>query len=881
MTFFNKLLRGRRYDDLTVSIREHIAERAEELMAEGSSRVEAEQAARRAFGNVGLVEQRSREVWQWPKAESVFADIRFALRQLIKSPGFTLTAVATLALGIAVNATMFSMVSAFLMPHIPGRDTQDMVVVSSVNPDAQMTPDTNPVSAPNYFAWRGNTQVFSAMSADDAYRAGSLSRPGEQPESVSYSAVTPNYFAVFGVAPALGRAFLAGEDQPGHDHVLILSHGLWERRFGSDPSIVGRTVRLNREDYVVAGVMPNDFHLLAFTPQLWTPLTLTAADHAAAARNNRSLYLFARLAPGVTLQQVRAQMSIAAQQAQKDFPATEQRWGVSVRSLRDFLIYNFNIGTALAVMMCIVGFVLLIACANVAGLLLTRAVGRQKELAIRMSLGASRVRVVRQLLTEGIVIALVGGAVGLFLAYFGIRVISASLSFNDAVADVHVAMDTKVLLFAAAVSFVAAVLSSIAPALKASRTEINTDLKSEGRGSSSGREHNRLRVFLVGGEIALALFLLIGSCLLIRGVYLLGHQKLGFRHDHVLTAGLVLDKARYADSAKQDQFVRGLAAQLRQIPGVEQVAVASDLPASWAGSVPIHIKGQPESRSNQQRTALDAVVTPDYFSVAGVPVLRGRAFTANDDGTAPRVVLVNQEFVHKYFQDHDPIGKQIHLDTPGVPAGWSEIVGVVGDVKTDSGLPNVDPEVYEAWMQRPVASFSIMLRSNVEPDSLTPALRHVLARLDPELPLLRVMSMDQVIDRQQRGNPLFEKLLGTFAILALVLSAIGIYGLVAYSVGQRTQEIGIRLALGAKASDISRMILREGFKVAAIGSAIGFVFALPLPRLFEAMFQGLIVGAPEVYPIVLVAMLVVAFGAIFGPAQRAARVDPTAALRSE
>jgi putative ABC transport system permease protein len=368
---------------------------------------------------------------------------------------------------------------------------------------------------------------------------------------------------------------------------------------------------------------------------------------------------------------------------------------------------------------------------------------------------------------------------------------------------------------------------------------------------------------------------------LIRGVYVLGHQKLGFRRDHVLTAGLVLDKARYADSSKQDQFVRGLAAQLRQIPGVERVAVASDLPGSGAGSVPIHIKGQPESRSNELHSAMDAVVTPDYFSAVGVPLLHGRAFTASDDGTAPRVVIVNQEFVHKYFQDRDPIGKQIQLDTPGVAAGWSEIVGVVGDVKTYSGLPNVDPEVYEPWMQRPVAWFSVMLRSSVDPDSLTPALRHVLAQLDPELPPLRVMSMDQVIDLQQRGNPLFEKLLGTFAILALVLSAIGIYGLVAYSVGQRTQEIGIRLALGAKAADISRMILREGFKVAAIGSAIGFVFALPLPRLFESMFQGLIVGAPEVYPIVLAAMLVVAFGAIFGPAQRAARVDPTAALRSE
>jgi predicted permease len=874
--------RRRRYDDLSVSIHEHVEERVDELIAEGMPRAQAEQAARREFGNVGLVEQKSREAWQWPATESIFADIRFALRQLIKSPGFTVTAVVTLALGIAVNATMFSMVSAFLLPHLPGRDPQGIVVVSSVNPDAQFQADTNPASAPNYFAWSSNTRIFSAMSAADEYRTGSLTGPGQQAEAVPYAAVSPNYFALFGVSPALGRSFVAGEDQPGHDHVVLLSHGLWERRFGSDPTVVGRTVRLNREDYVVAGVMPSDFRLLAFTPQLWTPLMLTGADRAATARSNRSLHLFARLAPGVTLAQARAQMNIAAAQAQQDAPGVERRWGASVRTLKDFLIRNFGIGTALAVIMTVVGFVLLIACANVAGLLLTRAVSRQKELAIRMSLGASRARVVRQLLTEGVVIALVGGAVGVFLSYFGIRVLRAGMTFNEAVVDTHVSLDTNVLLFAAAVSLFSAVLSSVAPALKASRTEISTDLKSETRGGTSGRSHKRMRVVLVSGEIALALFLLIGSCLLIRGVYMLDHQKLGFNHDHLLTAGLVLDKARYADSSKQDQFVRRLVPELQQIAGVERAAIASDLPASGLGSFPIHIKGQPEARANEQHTASDVVVTTDYFAVAGVPLLHGRTFTLADDASAPRVVLVNQEFVHKYFQDRDPIGKQVEVDTPGVPAAWSQIVGVVSDVKSYSEDPRIEPEVYEAWAQHPVASFSVMLRTSAEPNTLIPALRHSLATVDAELPLLRVMSMDQVIDVQRNGNPLFARILGAFAVLALILSAIGIYGLIAYSVGQRTQEIGIRLALGAKTSDILRMILRDGFKVVAIGSAIGFVLALPLPKLFESIFQGgLPFGEPVVYPVVLAVMLLVCFSATFGPARRAARVDPTTALRSE
>jgi len=874
--------RRKRYDDLSISIDEHIAERVDELVDEGISPAEAEQAARREFGNVALMEQRSREAWQWTTVESALADIRFALRQLTRSPGFTITAVVTLALGIAVNATMFSMVSAFLMPQLPGPDPQHIVVASSVDPDGQHQADVNPASAPNYFAWRNDSRLFSAMAAENEYRTGNLSEPGRQPEAITYASISPNYFSLFGVGPEIGRDFLPGEDQPGHDHVVLLSHGLWARRFGSDPSIVGRSVRLNREDYQVVGVMPESFRLLIFAPELWTPLTLTAADRAPQARNNRSLYLFARLASGVTLEQARAQLRVLAEQAEKDFPETEKRWGASIRTMGDFLIYSFGIRDALAVMMTVVGFILLIACANVAGLLLARAVGRQRELAIRMSLGASRVRVVRQLLTEGVVLALMGGGLGLFLSWFGIRALSAGLRFNEYIANVPVTLDTKVLFFAAMVSLLSAILSSVAPALKACRTEINTDLKSEARGSSGGRSRNRMRVVLVGGEVAMALFLLIGTGLLIRAIYMLEHQKLGFRHDHLLTASLVLDKERYPDAAKQDQFVRSLAAHLREIPGINGFALASNLPATGPGTVPIHIKGQTESRSNERHTAADVVVTPDYFSLTSIPLLRGRSFTAGDDATAPRVMLVNQEFVHKYLQDRDAIGQKVRLDMTGVAPEWREIVGVVADVKSYSEDPHVDPEVYEAWAQRPVAGFSVMLRSSMEPDSLIPSLRHVVSGIDPELPLLHVMSMDKVIDGQKTGNPLFTKILAALAMLALILSTIGIYGLIAYSVGQRTQEIGIRMALGAKGADISRMILREGFKVAAIGSAIGLALALPLPKLFESMFPGDVhFGAPVVYPVLLVAMLAVALGASYVPARRAARVDPTSALRSE
>jgi len=873
--------RRRHYNELSESIREHLDEKITDLQDRGMSREQAERSARREFGNVTLIEQRGREIWQWPSLESIIADVRFALRQLLKSPMFTAAAVTTLALGIAINATMFSLVSAFLIPHLPGEDTEHIVAVSSVNPDSQFQPEAYPSSAPNYLAWSSNTHVFALMAADNEFLTGSLSEPGQQAEAVSYAAVSPNFFSVFGVSPSIGRSFRSGEDRPGQDHLIILSHGLWERRYGSDPSIIGRSVRLNREDYLVVGIMPATFRMLGFMPKLWTPLTLSAADRMAGARTNRNLFLFARLAPGVTLQQARTQMSTLAQLAQKDFPAVEQRWGASVRTLGDFLIYNFSIRSGISVMMTVVVFILFIACANVAALMLTRAVGRQKELAIRQSLGASRARVVRQLLTEGIVIAIFGGALGLGLSYFGIQALRAGLTFNEYIADVPVRLDSNVLFFALAISLLAAVLSSVIPALKASRSDINVSLKSETRGASSDRSHNRMRAVLVGGETALALFLLIGTCLLIRSVYLLDHQELGFAHDHLLTAGLVLDQARYADSVKKAQVVHQAVTQLEQISGVQTVAVASDLPASGANSIPIHIKGQPEARPNEENRAIDVLITPNYFSAIGLPFRRGRNFTASDDASGPRVVIVNQQFVHQYLQDSDPIGKQIKLDTDGAAPSWSQIVGVVGDIKTYSELPTVDPEVYESFSQRPVASFSILLRSSVEPNTITPSVRQVLAEIDSELPLLRIMNMDQMIEVQRNGNPLFSRILAIFAILALVLAAIGIYGLVAYSVGQRTQEIGIRIALGARTSDISNMILREGLKVAAIGSCIGLLIALPLPKVFGSIFQGLIVSAPLIYPIVLVAMLLVAFIAIQGPARRAARVDPNVALRNE
>ena len=529
---FHRLLsifqRSRMEQDLDAELASHLELAMEENRERGMS---AEEARRQALVSVGGMQQareQHREARGLPALDTFFQDMRYAARGIVKSPGFNLAAVATLAMGIAVNTTIFSMVSGFLLRRPPGHEPERVVVITSVSPTRGFLPDTNPVSAPNFLAWRASSNLFESMAADDENRVFNLTRQG-QTTAKPAAAVSPEYFSVLGVNPQLGRVFRAGDDQPGRDHVVILSHALWDREFGSDPSLVGKTIRLSREDYTVIGIMPASFRLLGFTPQLWTPLVIDAADQSAAARKNRSLFLFARLKPAVTLAQARAEVNTLGHRAEQDFPETEKGWGVTARTLPDFLIHFFGIRAALAVMMTAVGFVLLIACANVAGLLLARAATRRKELAIRLSLGASRLRIVRQLLTEGLIIAFLGGSLGVLLSYWGINFLQANMTFNEAVAAVPLSLDWNVLLFALGVSVLSAMLCSLAPAITASKTDVNSGLKDESRAASAGRSRSRLRTLLVTSEIAVALFLLIGTGLLLRGIFKIEHQDLGFQ----------------------------------------------------------------------------------------------------------------------------------------------------------------------------------------------------------------------------------------------------------------------------------------------------------------------------------------------------------------
>ena len=807
-------------------------------------------------------------------------DLIYGLRQLRKNPGFAAVAVITLALGISVNATMFSIVSAFLLRQPPVHEPESVVVISGIDPAQGFHAAASTVSAPNYLAWRDGTDLFTEMAASVDYRTTSLTVQ-RQTEALYSAAVTPNYFSLLGVTAELGRPFQPGDDKPGQEHVVILSHKLWERRFGSDASIVGKTVRLDRQNYTVVGVMAAKFNLLGYIPQLWTPLVLTAADELPAARKDRNLHVFARLKPGATIQQAQAEAATLARRAQESFPEIEKGWGVVARTLPDFLIYDFNVTAGLVVIMTTVGFVLLIACANISGLLLARTTARRKELAVRSALGAGRLRLARQLLTEGLLIALLGGGLGLLWSYWGIQVVRANMRFNDAIRAVAFNLDRNVLLFATGATLLCALLFGLAPALSASRTDITTNLKEGGRAASRGRSHTRFRTVMVMFEIALAMFLLVGSGLLFNAIYLINRQYLGFQADHLLTARVTLDKTRYPDAAKQTAVLRESISRLKQLPGVAHVAASSDLPATGPDSVTLHIKDQPEGAANQAPSALDFVVTPDYFQAAGIPVLSGRAFTDNDDTSASRAIVVNQKFVERYLNGKDPLGKQLMLEVSGGASEPSQIVGVVGNVKTHSQSTHDDPEVYESFLQRPVSNFSLLVRATIDPNMLASALRHTIAQMDVELPLTQVMSMPEVIEGQKGGNPFFLGALGFFAAMALILAAIGIYGLIAYSVGQRIPEIGIRMALGANSVDVLRLVLSQGAKMSLIGGLVGLALALPLPRIFTAMFFDLHVGAPWIYVVVAITILLVATAATYIPARRAARVDPMQALRQE
>jgi putative ABC transport system permease protein len=802
-------------------------------------------------------------------------DLRYGLRLLARSPGFTAIALLTLTLGIGATAAIFSVVDAVLLRALPYRDPQCLV---SVFEDLSETgfPRNTPAPA-NYVDWKAQTQIFqdAAAVADRVY---SLTGNGIEPEEVQGAAVTWNLFAVLGIRAALGREFLAEEDRPGAARVVLISHGLWKRRFGGDSGLVGRQVLVNDQKYTVVGVMPPGFSYPNRDTEIWTPIALTPEELAN--RGGHYLHVVARLRSGVTLAKANAELQVLCTRLARTYPDTNA--GISrffAEPLHD--TYTRDARTGLIVLMAAVGFILLIACANIANLLLSRATARRREIAVRTALGAARGRIVRQMLTESALLASGGGVLGILLADWCFNFLT-NLIPQDLSRTVALSLDLRVLAFAVAVSLASSFLFGMAPALQVSGIGLNDALKEGGRGAA-GPGRGTFRSLLVIGQVALSLMLLVGSGLLLESFAQLRGLDPGFRADHVLTVRLY-DAARYRDFTKRSQFFEQVLERVRALPGVKAAGFTSALPLTWDGGTNTFT---PEGRVLDRNVTYDAnnrVVSPGYFEAMRVPLRRGRYFNSGDGPDARAVAIINETMARKFWPNGDALGKRFKFDEPNAKTPWCSIVGVVGDVRQMRLNEAPRQEMYFPYWQAKgnwMAPRDLAMRTAGNPLDLAAAVRQAVWSIDKDQPVSDVMTMDDILDQEVAQRRVQAALLGGFAALALILACVGIYGVLSYLVTQRTREIGVRVALGARASDVFRTVAGQGMALAAIGIAAGLAVSLLLMRLLSSLLFGVNSADPAAYLSAVTLFAAVALVASYFPARRAARVDPMAALRCE
>ncbi len=810
-------------------------------------------------------------------------DLRFGIRMLGRNPGFTAVAVITLALGIGANSTIFSLVSAILLQKPAVRDPDRVMMVQSTNRARGW--DLQPVSAPDFLDWRSQSHSFEGMAAADGENAFSLTGSGN-PERVTGTRVSANYFQVLGVSAALGRAFVQGEDQAGREHVTILSTRLWKSHFASDPSVIGKTVNLNGEPTTIIGVMPAWFSQTSFPSQIWIPLVFDAKQLSETGRDSRFLYVYARLKPRVTIEQAQAEMAGMARRTERSHPKTDRGWGAHVLSLQEFEIEYTNTRQGIRFLMATVVFVLLIACANIAGLLLARGMARHRELAIRSALGAGRWRRVRQFLSESLLIAVGGGGLGLLLATWGIDFLRSALSWNIYIVQMAsgLHLDQRTLEFTLIIAVGAVVFFGLAPALQASKPNVQSALKEGGRTGTGGTAGSKMRRAFVVAQISLALVLLTGTGLMINAVIAEYRANPGFDPTHLLTADVALPSPKYASPSRQAAFFIQVTERAQHLPGVVSAAAAANLPlTAGAGFIPFALEGQPPLAPDKRPRARFYIAGYGYLRTLKIPLIQGREFTTSDNAGAPPVAMVNQAFVRRFLPKGGALGQHISLYNDGqTQPAWQEIIGVAGDVKDFLGQAVDEPQIYVPYLQQPAAEMTLVVRTRSDPDALASALRGAVWSVDKDQPVGDVMTMSELVKATTGGGDgLMAVILGVFAGLALILSAVGIYGLVSYFVTQRTPEIGIRVALGADKRDVSRLVVGEGARLAGIGLVIGFALALPLPRLLASMFQGLPLTQTPIFVIVPIVLAGAAFVASFVPARRAARIDPMVALRQE
>lgn len=797
-------------------------------------------------------------------------DFRFAVRVLSKSPGFTAVALAALVLGIGANTAIFSVVNAVLLRPLPFYDPDRLVVVLEHSP---RTGKPNVVNPQNFKAWEMRNRSFQSMAA---YIDTTVNVTGEgRPEEVYGAYVTREFFPTLAVQPMLGRNFLPEEDVEKHGQVALLSYGLWQRRYGADPNITSKKIQLQSLPTSVAGVMPPGFRFPEMKAELW----ILATINPAAQRRGRYLTGIARLKPGVTLAQARSEMSSIATQLQIEQPEYDRKWGADVIGMRDR--FAGDLRTPLLVLLGAVVFVLLIACANVANLLLMRSSGRQREIALRASLGASRTRLIQQMLIESSLLGLVGGTLGLLLAVWAKTGLLAMLPESMSVAKVNsVTIDGNVLAFCLAVSLATGILFGLVPALRASSPDLGAALKEGGRGSSGSLSRNRLRAALVAGEMALALMLLIGAGLLIKSFVRLEHLSPGFQPEQILTMRVNLRSLRGTKPERQAAAWQEVIERVRQVPGVNSVGsiafppLGPVLPATgfW-------VAGRPVPKPGDQPVTGVSVVTPGYFTTMSIPLVKGRTLTERDTASTPLVTVISQALAKQFFSSGDPIGQKIFVqwgrDTP------YEIVGVVGDVRHTGLEKDPMPTVYFADAQEPNGGGTLVIRTASEPMRLAHAIEAQIHSYDREQPIADVVPMSVFLSNAV-ARPRFQSvLLGVFAALALTLAAIGIFGVMSYSVAQRTSEIGIRVALGAQRAQILKLVVGQGAVLALTGVAAGLVGAFALTRVLGSLLFEVSATDPLVFATVPFVLCAVALLATYLPARWASKVDPIVALRYE
>jgi putative ABC transport system permease protein len=808
---------------------------------------------------------------------TLLKDLQYGLRMLARSPGSTAAAMIALALGIGANSAIFSVVNAVLLRPLPYKDASRLIVIWETKLSKGILQEK--VSPPDYRDWVEQQRVFEKIAALREQPA--VLTGGQLPERVETALISPSAFELLGVKAGLGRTFLSEEAEPGRNRVALLSYGFWQRRFGGDSGVLGKKAIVDGNSLTIVGVMPRDFRLLDTPSELWTPYTLDAKELSQ--RGFRTLRVIGRLKPGVSLEQASAEMRSIAGRIERQYADTNTGYSTKIVALRDQLVGD--IGPTLWTLLGAVVFVLLIACANVASLLLARASSRDKEIVLRMALGANPARVLRQLLTESVLLAVAGGLLGLALAAWGIARLAQFGPANlPRLAEINI--DWRVMAFTLTASLATGIIFGLAPALLTVRTDLNSVLKTSGRGNTGSRTRALWRNALVTSEIASCVVLLTGAGLLIRSFLQLESVNPGFRPDHVLTMQIALPETSYSGQ-KVALFYHQLVDRLQALAGTQYAGIARNLPLSGAdASLNFVVENRPVESAAEQSRAKYRAASADYFAALGIPLLRGRYFDGTDGEKTPAVVIINNTMARRFWPGEDPIGKRMKAGFDG--SQWCAIVGIVGDVKHTGLDAATNAEMYYHYLQIPPelmgfveGTMTLVLRTQAEPNSMVGAVRGEVQKLDPDLAVFNVKTMQDLVGGSLAQPRFRTLLLGVFACMALILAATGLYGVIAYAVTQRTNELGVRMALGAQKSDVLKMVVGEGAQLAAVGIGIGLVVAFPLMRIISRLLFGVNAADPLTFAATSSLILLVALAASYLPALKAIKVDPLVALRHE